>query len=62
MGQAEGGGGADEFPGYGVAVDGGGGGGVAEGQTDQREPSVSSEFYLIEPGVEGKEHEAGERE
>ena len=42
---------------YGVAVDGGGGGGTAEEQTDQKEPSVSSECHL-----EGKEHEAGERD
>ena len=61
MGQAEGGCGADEFPGYGVAVDGGEGGDIAEGQTDQQEPSVSSEYHLIVTGGEGKEHEAGER-
>ena len=48
MAQVEGEGGAaadDELHGLGAAVDEEGGGGVAEGQTDQQEPSVSSGYY-----------------
>ena len=33
---------------------------MTEEQADQREPSVSSECYLVLAGVEGKEHKVGE--